>query len=83
LPKAALASASAKGAGASPPPFPQPLHVVQAALQHLVGQPPDHAGLTPPRSRWWLDGIRQAVDWLHGRWLHGRCLATVWLELTQ
>jgi hypothetical protein len=28
-----------------------------------------------------LDGIRQAVDWLHGRWLHGRCLATVWQTL--
>jgi hypothetical protein len=42
----------------------------QRQLQHLVGQSPAHCGLA--RSGWWLEGIRQAVHWLHDR-----CLATV------
>lgn len=45
-----------------------------ALLQHVVGQRPEHLGLG--RSRWWLAGIRQVVDWLHNR-----CLATVWRTL--
>lgn len=49
---------------------------MHAALQHLVGQRPEHFGLTPPRSRWWLGGIRQTLDWLQPR-----CLATVWQTL--
>ncbi len=47
---------------------------MQALLQHVVGQRPEHLGLG--RSRWWLDGIRQAVVWLRDR-----CLATVWRTL--
>jgi len=75
-PKAAPGCSSARGAGVSPPPFPQPASAVHAALQHLVGQRPEHFGLTPPRSRWWLGGIRQTLDWLQPR-----CLATVWQTL--
>ncbi len=32
-------------------------------MQDVVGQLPHHFGLA--RTRWWLDGLRQAVDWLH------------------
>lgn len=43
-------------------------------MHQVVGQRPEHFGLA--RSRWWLDGIRQVVDWLHAC-----CLATVWRTL--
>lgn len=43
-------------------------------LQHIVGQAPAHFGLA--RSGWWLNGVRQAVSWLHDR-----CLATVYQTL--
>lgn len=39
-----------------------------------MGQRPAHFGLA--RSGWWLDGIRQAVNWLHDC-----CLATVYQTL--
>jgi hypothetical protein len=43
-----------------------PLHTPEAAreqLEQVVHQAPACCGLE--RSRWWLDGLRQAVDWLH------------------
>ena len=43
-------------------------------MQDLVGQRPECFGL--PRTRWWLDGIRHALDWLQPH-----CLATVWNTL--
>lgn len=35
----------------------------------MVGQAPDHYGFA--RTRWWLDGIRQAIDWLRSLSLVG------------
>src|SRR6266581_2731770 len=53
-------------AGASPlfPPVeaPQDLELALADLTETVHQSPECFGLS--RSRWWLDGLRQAVPWL-------------------
>ena len=55
-----------KDAGASPffPPVqaPQELEMAMADLTETLHQSPESFGLL--RSRWWLDGIRQAVPWL-------------------
>lgn len=61
---------------ASPPPFAAGLSATAAAeaLAAVVHQRPQALGLA--RTRWWLDGVRQVIDWLHGC-----CLATVWQTL--
>lgn len=41
---------------------PAEVEVALAELSETLHQPPANFGL--PRSRWWLDGIRQAVPWL-------------------
>lgn len=39
-----------------------------AEVAEVVGQPPAQFGLSGSyQTRWWLDGVRQAVDWLRGR----------------
>lgn len=65
-----LVCLSERGAGASPPAFPLPTEQAQAQVCALLQQAPWQAGLS--RSRWWLDGIRQAISWLSDG-----CLATV------
>lgn len=41
-----------------------------------MGQAPAAAGVAASyQTRWWLDGVRQAVDWLHGRSLALVCQA--------
>jgi hypothetical protein len=74
-----------QGAGASPlfPPLqaPQELEVVVAELTETVHQRPECFGLS--RSRWWLDGLRQAVPWLAsvslpGIWQLLECFAIVY-----
>src|SRR5258708_2214367 len=56
----------ARDAGASPlfPPVEAPTEVdlAVADLTETLHQSPEMFGL--PRSRWWLDGVRQAVPWL-------------------
>lgn len=57
---------SSKDAGASPlfPPknAPKDIEVAVAELTETVHQAPTNFDLT--RSRWWLDGLRQAVPWM-------------------
>lgn len=37
-------------------------------MRHIVGQPPAQFALSGSyQTRWWLDGVRQAVDWLRER----------------
>lgn len=62
-----MASRSVRGAGASPRAFPLPRAQAIAQVQAVVGQPPAQFGLSGSyQTRWWLDGVRQAIDWLHG-----------------
>lgn len=71
-----MGCAYAPGAGASPLFPPQPSEQAQAEVTALLQQAPWQVGCS--RSRWWLDGMRQAVSWLRDR-----CLATVWQTRTR
>lgn len=51
-----------------------PVETAQAELQAAVQRSPHLLGLG--RSRWWLDGVRQAIPWLREH-----VLATVWRTL--
>ena len=65
-----------KGRGRKPADFPPSSAAAAAHLQACVGQAPAAAGVAASyQTRWWLDGVRQAVDWLHGRSLALVCQA--------
>ena len=62
-----------RDAGASPHFSPHRAAAAAAQVQAVLRVAPRQADPAPqpPRSRWWLDGVRQAVDWLRDRTLSG------------